>query len=192
MKQENCQEPVQPQPFLRSGKGTERRQQASQSSKRYFPKGGFLIDFTTQPLPKGKDKSSTGCPMPIPKDVLIARQQRAAARLSAPKNSVTSSPKIRRDELPSLDAPDHPKPWGANGPKQAPAQADGFQTVENGYAGRQERVRPCRITGSNSPASHSQHWNPLIGCVTFCAAAMSGLAYCKGIIASRVLPAPEG
>lgn len=188
MKQENCQESVQAQPFLRSGKGTERRQQASQSSKRYIPKGGFLINFTTQPLPKGKDKSSTGYPLPIAKDVLIARQQRAAARLSAPKNDVTSSPRTERDQLPSLDAPDHPKHWGANGPKTA--QADGSQTMENGYAGRQERVRPCRITRSNSSPSRSQHWNPLIGGMTPCAAAMSGLALCDGNIACRVLRAP--
>jgi hypothetical protein len=176
MKQENCQESVDPRPFLRSGKGTERRQLASQSSRRYIPKGGFLIDFTTQSLPKGRDKSSTGCPLPIPKDVLIARQQQAAARLSAPRNGATSSYKLRKDQLPSLDALDRPKPWGANQPKKASALADGFRQVEIGYPVHQERVRPCRVTQTNASSAQPQRDNPLTGYRRPCAAARSGRA----------------
>jgi hypothetical protein len=33
------------QPFLQSGSGLKRRQQASMSEKRYIPKGGFVLDF---------------------------------------------------------------------------------------------------------------------------------------------------
>jgi len=73
---EHTKATMQAQPYLRSGKGTERRQQASQSSRRYIPKGGFLIDFTTQPVPKGKSSGElNGCLPAVPKEVLIARQQ---------------------------------------------------------------------------------------------------------------------
>ena len=102
------------QPYLRSGRGTQNRQYASQSANRYIPKGGFIIDFTTQPLPKGKGVIlSNGCQADVPKEVLIARQQRAAARLSVPRHSATSSPASRNLQLPDLEIPDHPKPWGA-------------------------------------------------------------------------------
>ena len=102
------------QPYLRSGRGTQNRQQASQSSRRYIPRGGFVIDFTTQPLPKGKGTIlPNGCQADVPREVLIARQQQAAARLSAPRHSAISSPASRNPQLPDLDFPDHPKPWGA-------------------------------------------------------------------------------
>ena len=114
------------QPYLRSGKGTESRQQASQSSRRYIPKGGFVIDFTTQPLPKGKGRVlPNGCHVDIPREVLIVRQQRAAARLSAPKQSANSSPVSKKPQLSELDLPDHPKPWGAPSSRVALKEAAG-------------------------------------------------------------------
>ena len=118
------------QSFLKSGRGIQRRQQASQSSKRYIPKGGFLIDFTTQPLPKGKLRgASPGRPLPVTRQVAIARQQRAAARLAIPKHSATSSPVSRKHPLVDLEMPDHPKAWGANDPKKALRQTEDDQVL---------------------------------------------------------------
>lgn len=37
------------QPFLRSGSGLKRRQEASTSEKRYVPKGGFVLDLSESP-----------------------------------------------------------------------------------------------------------------------------------------------
>ena len=129
------------QPYLRSGKGTESRQQASQSSRRYIPKGGFVIDFTTQPLPKGKGRSlPKGYDADIPREVLIARQQRAAARLSAPKHSASSSPVSKKPQLSELDFPDHPKPWGAPSSKVT----------------LKESVEPC-LSAVSDPAKQAGH-----------------------------------
>ena len=119
------------QSFLKSGRGIQRRQQASQSSKRYIPKGGFLIDFTTQPLPKGKLRgASPGRALPVTRQVAIARQQLAAARLATPKQSATSSPVSKKHQLADLEMPEHPKPWGANDPKKNSRQTDDGQVLQ--------------------------------------------------------------
>ena len=134
------------QPYLKSGKGTESRQQASQSSRRYIPKGGFVIDFTTQPLPKGKGRAEhNGCYADVPREVLIARQQRAAARLSAPKQNAGNSPVSKKLELPDLEFPDHPKRWGASRCKATLKENVGPHLSTFGHAkqlGSHEKVTP--------------------------------------------------
>ena len=143
------------QPYLRSGKGTESRQQASQSSRRYVPKGGFVIDFTTQPLPKGRGGSvPSGCTADVSREVLIARQQRAAARLSAPKHSADNSPATKRLELLDLEFPDHPKPWGASRRKAGLEENVGPPLARSNHvkpSGHHEKVthqslRQCTLT----------------------------------------------
>ena len=139
-----------PAPYLRSGKGTESRQQASQSSRRYIPKGGFVIDFTTQPLPKGKGRAApNGCHTDVSREVLIARQQRAAARLSAPKHSAGNSPVTKKLELPDLEFPDHPKPWGAARCRAILKENIGPHLATSGHTkqmGYHERVRQKSVT----------------------------------------------
>lgn len=52
----------QKQPFLRSGSGLKRRQEASTSEKRYVPKGGFVLDFSESPATGQKVKKSNLTP----------------------------------------------------------------------------------------------------------------------------------
>ena len=142
------------QSYLKSGKGIQRRQQASQSSKRYIPKGGFLIDFTTQPLPKGKSRgASPGRALPVTRQVAIARQQRAAARLAAPKQSATSSPVSRKHQLADLEMPEHPKPWGANDIKKALRQTDDGQAVQRSPIPCKGQVIQTQQAGSDMIAA---------------------------------------
>ena len=142
------------QSFLKSGRGIQRRQQASQSSKRYIPKGGFLIDFTTQPLPKGKLRgASPGRSLPVTRQVAIARQQRAAARLAAHKQSATSSPVSKKHQLADMDMPEHPKPWGANDPKKALRQTDdGHQAVQRSPTSCKGQVTQIQHAVPDMPA----------------------------------------
>ena len=142
------------QSFLKSGRGIQRRQQASQSSKRYIPKGGFLIDFTTQPLPRGKlSGASPGRSLPVTRHVAIARQQRAAARLATPKQSATSSPVSKKHQLADLEMPEHSKPWGANDPKKTLRQTDDGQAVQRSAVPGKEQVTEIQHADSDMPAA---------------------------------------
>ena len=142
------------QSFLKSGRGIQRRQQASQSSKRYIPKGGFLIDFTTQPLPKGKSRgASPGRALPVTRHVAIARQQRAAARLATPKQSATSSPVSKKHQLTDLEMPEHPKPWGANDPKKVLRQTDDGQAIQRSPLTCKGQVIQIQHADSDMPAA---------------------------------------
>ncbi len=81
---------VQRKPFLRSGSGLKRRQEASTSEKRYVPKGGFVLDFTETPEPGLKSKKLTCTPAKSARQREPDVRHRAASATSS-EASVTPS-----------------------------------------------------------------------------------------------------
>lgn len=47
------------QPFLRIGDGWSTRQDAARSGRRYVPRGGHIVDFSSAPIGRGARKSPT-------------------------------------------------------------------------------------------------------------------------------------
>ncbi|BDA48687.1 probable centromere protein J [Coccomyxa sp. Obi] len=73
------------QPFLRSGSGLKRRQEASTSEKRYVPRGGFVLDFSESPDTGNQTKKAS------PTMVSSAKQRKPDAASSRRGEERTSS-----------------------------------------------------------------------------------------------------
>ena len=104
------------QPFLQSGSGLKRRQQASMSDKRYIPKGGFVLDFAADAVAlqprsngsmahKGTPKRITPSPAPG-KMAQTACTSAAAMRAASPMRRADSqagvSSSLNSKHLPAI------------------------------------------------------------------------------------------